>query len=119
MNSTENGLQNRENFFPRNNPIRAVREDLDRIIGRRHAIMIDIANAMKVAGKPNVFPILKQSDNLVIVGQANMLPLRLDGIDRPGLRMFGDILGTLGQTMGAHGNNQRGNRNHNRGTGQR
>ena len=84
MNSTENGLQNRERICPRNNPIRAVREHLYSVVGLHDTVRILASPAFigtdTHAGK-NALIGLVLFNHIMVIGNTKPLAVNLDRID--------------------------------------
>lgn len=114
MNSTENGLQNRERFCPRNNPIRAVREHLYGVVGLHDTVRILASPAFigtdTHAGK-NALIGLVLFNHIMVIGNTKPLAVNLDRIDGHSQRVTGLALRFLCDRPSVPRHQERSNRN--------
>lgn len=114
MNSTENGLQNRERFCPRNNPIRAVREHLYSVVGLHDTVRILASPAFigtdTHAGK-NALIGLVLFNHIMVIGNTKPLAVNLDRIDGHSQRVTGLALRFLCDRPSVPRHQERSNRN--------
>lgn len=114
MNSTENGLQNRERFCPRNNPIRAVREHLYGVVGLHDTVRILASPAFigtdTHAGK-NALIGLVLFNHIMVIGNTKPLAVNLDRIDGHPQRVTGLALRFLCDRPSVPRHQERSNRN--------
>lgn len=114
MNSTENGLQNRERFCPRNNPIRAVREHLYGVVGLHDTVRI-LASPVFIGtdthtGK-NALIGLVLFNHIMVIGNTKPLAVNLDRIDGHPQRVTGLALRFLCDRPSVPRHQERSNRN--------
>lgn len=114
MNSTENGLQNRERFCPRNNPIRAVREHLYGVVGLHDTVRILASSAFigtdTHAGR-NALIGLVLFNHIMVIGNTKPLAVNLDRIDGHPQRVTGRALRFLCDRPSVPRHQERSNRN--------
>lgn len=114
MNSTENGLQNRERICPRNNPIRAVREHLYGVVGLHDTVRILASPAFigtdTHAGK-NALISLVLFNHIMVIGNTKPLAVNLDRIDAHPQRVTGLALRFLCDRPSVPRHQERSNRN--------